>query len=231
MSYPFPERLSELYSFTEKFIYSLLGKNITILDIGCGDGLLDKRIVDHADVKITAIDNDRNILEIAKKRNNSSRISYREFDGESNDLPSLGLFDLVLLRNTFHHFQRKEMFLTSVKYLLKPGGRLLIIDLDKEANFSFYGLPIPLCITFCLSLIHNGLIRTLKIALDTQLFLRKDFRLHRRVDKELLKKTRWYSYKEIRMNFVHVFPNIRIGRIGSLWGLGGCYYVIFEEKE
>ena len=110
----------------------------TILDLGCGTGDLTVALAEsQPDANITGYDIDPAILAIARakleSRNLSASVKLREI---SVDEPALlpihdiGRFDCVVSSLVFHHLthDQKQKALKSVKALLRPGGRFVLID-------------------------------------------------------------------------------------------------------
>jgi ubiquinone/menaquinone biosynthesis C-methylase UbiE len=223
----FPEELPLLYTFTEPFIFSLLKGRKRILDVGCGDGWLTKRIANFVSPdEIVAIDIREEAIQKAKKLHSSPRISYMVYDAERIDPLELGFFDAIFARNSFHHFQNKEEFLLKAQKMLLSDGILLILDLDKEANHCILGI----FITFLRSLQYNGFLKTMRIAWNTKIFCQSDFRRHRKEDVRLLRTTGWMDYRSVRSKAEALLPKCEVGRIGSIAGLGGCYYILYQKE-
>ncbi len=231
MTYEFPALLPKLYSFTEPFIFSKILSDSRVLDVGCGDGYLTKRIIMNTKAKqVVAVDINGDILMKAERTQADTRIEYVLGDGEDSELfKIIGGFDFILLRNTFHHFDDKEKFLTNFYNLLNKSGVLLILDLDKEANYSLLGLPIPLLVTFWQSVKINGLIETTKILWNTKFFLNNTFRMHRHEDRQKLKLSGWLTFQEVSEKVMKLLPGCKVARLGSVCGYGGCYYVLYQK--
>jgi NitT/TauT family transport system ATP-binding protein len=226
-SYAFPPGLPQLYTFTEPFIFSQLRGRKRILDVGCGDGWLTQRLAQRVlPSEIVAIDICKEAIERAKKYHASPIIRYLAMDAEGDDLLNLGCFDAIFLRNTFHHFRDKEAFLMKVKMMLSPEGILLIVDLDRKANYCFLGV----LATFLRSIQYNGLLSAASIAWSTKFFLQPDFRFHRKQDFHLLRSTSWLDYQSIYQKVKNILPGCKMGRIGSIAGFGGCYYILYRSS-
>lgn len=102
----FPRRTKILSSL----IASLLPKSGQILDIGCGDGTIDKKIMSlRSDVRITGLD-------ILKRER--SAITVRVFDGKI--IPAAdNSYDAVLLIDTLHHAPNSKSLLKEAKRVTK----------------------------------------------------------------------------------------------------------------
>jgi len=104
----------------------------TVLDIGCGTGALDLLIKQaHPDVTLTAIDPDPRALERARRKAERAGVAIRFDRGFADALPySDSAFDRVFSSMMFHHVPRAEKagVLSDVRRVLKPGGRLELLD-------------------------------------------------------------------------------------------------------
>src|SRR5271168_5235626 len=89
-----------------------------ILDLGCGDGVLTKKLADLG-CEVVAIDSSVPQIEAARKLGlNASLIS-----GE--DLPYREEFDAVFSNAVLHWIRRADVMLAGVYRALKPGGRFV----------------------------------------------------------------------------------------------------------
>src|ERR1700683_3544559 len=89
-----------------------------ILDLGCGDGVLTKKLADLG-CEVVAIDSSVPQIEAARKLGlNASAIS-----GE--DLPYKEEFDAVFSNAVLHWIRRADLMLAGVYRSLKPGGRFV----------------------------------------------------------------------------------------------------------
>lgn len=91
-------------------IAKLIPQNSTILDIGCGDGLIDKLIIEQRpDVKITGLDilvRDKTFIEVIK------------FDGKSIPFPD-NQFDCAIFIDVLHHTIDPMVLLKEAKRIAK----------------------------------------------------------------------------------------------------------------
>lgn len=102
------------------------------LDIGCGTGGFARLLAQRFE-KVIAIDLSPNTIEIARKRSqNQPNIDYRVADILSWKLP-LEQFDAIVSIATLHHLPVKNL-LPDLKAALKPGGKLIVLDLLKYEN-------------------------------------------------------------------------------------------------
>ncbi len=229
-SNPFPKSLPSLYEFTLPWILTRIPLASRILEIGCGPGdLISTVFAAKHPTGLVAIDIDDECVRATSRLLSSSIATIIRYDAESPRIvEDLGTFDVVLCRNTFHHFHRKDDFLIRVREeLLRPGGRFLLIDLDAEGNFGFGGAAI--LITVLRTLLQGRAHEAAHVLFDTRFFLRKAIRAHRRQDRERLSGQGWYHYAEVVAQLHLIFPAGRIERLGSLFGLGGCYAFEFAK--
>lgn len=109
-----------------------------ILDLGCGTGTLAVLIKkQYPPTRMTGIDGDAKILNIARRKAVKERVEIEFDEGMSFALPCAdGSFDRVLSSLFFHHLTRKNKLKTlhEVFRVLKPGGELHVADFGLPAN-------------------------------------------------------------------------------------------------
>jgi SAM-dependent methyltransferase len=108
-----------------------------ILDVGCGDGfhLRLLREIGNGKWTLNGIDLDERAVEVARR----SGLDVRLGNAADTDLPR-DAFDLALMIQTIEHVERPVEVLASVRTLLRPGGRLIIItDNTASLDFRFFG--------------------------------------------------------------------------------------------
>jgi ubiquinone/menaquinone biosynthesis C-methylase UbiE len=104
----------------------------SILDVGCGTGTLAVLIRrQHPDVQVTAIDPDAKALAIATRKAARAHAAIRFERAFGDQLPfAAASFDRVFSTMMFHHIHRDEKprVLAEIRRVLKPGGRLELVD-------------------------------------------------------------------------------------------------------
>ncbi|MFI6169723.1 class I SAM-dependent methyltransferase [Nocardia sp. NPDC051052] len=101
----------------------------TVLDIGCGDGLLATKL-GRRGLTVRGIDLDPATLDTATP---SANVTFEQ--GDFRDLP--GTFDVVTAVATLHHVPLRDG-LTALRRLVAPGGTLAVVGLWKFAARTDY---------------------------------------------------------------------------------------------
>ncbi len=106
---------------------------LIIADLGAGEGTLSQLLAQRAK-KVIAVDNSEKMVaygaELALKHG-FTNLEFRLGDLEAPPIPPLSV-DLVFLSQALHHAQNPEKALKAAHMLLKPGGRIVVLDLLKH---------------------------------------------------------------------------------------------------
>lgn len=100
-----------------------------IVDLACGTGELGRRLVDSVpDVEIVGVDLASSMIERARsKHEGQPRVRFERAD--VHDLPfEEDAFDVAVCANTFHYFTEPEAVLREAARVLRPDGRLVVLD-------------------------------------------------------------------------------------------------------
>ena len=99
-----------------------------ILDVGCGTGELANRLA-HRGWQVVGLDLCEPMLHRARFKLNGYAGSVRLTVADSEHVPFAdGTFDVVTCANSFHHYPHQDAVVRELHRVLKPGGRLLLLD-------------------------------------------------------------------------------------------------------
>ncbi|NUP39748.1 MAG: class I SAM-dependent methyltransferase [Streptomyces sp.] len=102
------------------------------LDVGCGDGLLARKLAGRAR-HVTGIDRSPDMIACARDAaSGHPRLTFVEGDFLTAELPGAG-YDFVCSVTTVHHMDF-EAALVRMRELLRPGGTLVVVGLAREAS-------------------------------------------------------------------------------------------------
>lgn len=106
------------------------GRSPSILDVGCGTGVFAARIREALPTsRVCGIDLVRGMLEKGNDRWRHHADFVTPIQGDSERLPFAdSSFDFVTCANSFHHYPHQDRAVEEMFRVLKPGGRLLLID-------------------------------------------------------------------------------------------------------
>jgi len=111
----------------------------SVADLGAGGGYFTFRLADAVGPtgKVYAVDVDRDMLDYiakqsaAEKRENVITVAA---DYDDSKLPDASV-NLLFTSNTYHHLENRTAYFERNSRVLRPGGRVAIIDLDSSGWF------------------------------------------------------------------------------------------------
>ena len=139
------KRQAELALPLEKSIWEEvgLGKNMNILDIGCGAGISSLHLAEYASAGyVTGMDPSETLIANAKKLRDEKKITNIDFytgDIYNTVFPEK-TFDFIYCRFLFQHLRYPERALSGIRRHLKPEGIICVIDVD-DAWVQLYPEP------------------------------------------------------------------------------------------
>jgi ubiquinone/menaquinone biosynthesis C-methylase UbiE len=106
---------------------------MVIADLGAGEGTFSQLLAQRAE-KVIAVDNSEKMVEYGAsvaRENGYHNLEYRLGEIESPPIDE-GTVDLAFFSQSLHHAARPDLAIAAAHRILKPGGRIIILDLLKH---------------------------------------------------------------------------------------------------
>ncbi|HEY6564604.1 MAG TPA: methyltransferase domain-containing protein [Pirellulaceae bacterium] len=126
----------EIFAHREAVVRALQpGPGMRVADVGAGTGLFLRPLSEAVGVRgrVYAIDISPRLTEFMRRRARDERLHNVQVvlsQEDSITLPDQSV-DLVFVCDTYHHFQRVPEMLTSIRFALRPGGHMVLIDFER----------------------------------------------------------------------------------------------------
>jgi ArsR family transcriptional regulator len=115
---------------------SLLAPGLVVADVGCGTGVFTGMLAQVAD-RVIGIDREPTMLDAASARLGTPRnVELRLGNAERLPIEDDSV-DLVILSLVLHHLENPSIALREAARVLRPGGRVLIVDMQPHAREEF----------------------------------------------------------------------------------------------
>lgn len=101
-----------------------------VADLGAGEGTLSQLLAQRAE-KVIAVDLSEKMVEFGRElaeRHGLANLEYRVGDIEEPPIEA-GSVDLAILSQALHHAEHPQRAIEAAFRILKPGGRLIVLDL------------------------------------------------------------------------------------------------------
>jgi len=111
----------------------LLTPRITVADLGAGEGMISQLLARNAE-KVFCIDSSPKMVEVGEElaaRNGLKNLHYKLGDIEEVPMQD-GAVDLAILSQALHHAEKPRKAITEAYRILRPGGRIAVLDLAQH---------------------------------------------------------------------------------------------------
>ncbi|WP_038172455.1 metalloregulator ArsR/SmtB family transcription factor [Verrucomicrobium sp. BvORR106] len=107
---------------------------LVIADLGAGEGVVSQMLAQHAK-QVIAVDNSEKMVAYGAslaQEHGFANLDYRLGDIEDPPIAD-GTVDVALFSQALHHASRPEQALAAARRILKPGGRVIVLDLLRHS--------------------------------------------------------------------------------------------------
>ena len=121
---------SELFGnrFHLHAMLALIDPTLTVGDLGCGTGQMSELVAPHV-AKVVAVDGSDDMVQSARKRlKGMHQVEVRRGDMEALPIADAQL-DVAITALVLHHVPEPARALVEMHRVLKPGGRVMIVDM------------------------------------------------------------------------------------------------------
>ena len=114
-------------------------KNIKILDVGCGGGLLSEPMC-RLGANVTAIDASKKNIDVAKLHSKKNNLKIDYFCTSPDKLKVKDKFDVILNMEIVEHVEDVNFFLKSCNNLLRKNGIMFVATLNKTLKSYIFAI-------------------------------------------------------------------------------------------
>ena len=118
---------------------SLPLKNLNILDIGCGGGLLSEPIF-RLGANVTGIDASLKNIEVAKYHSKKNKLNINYICSSPDKLKVKKKFDIILNMEIVEHVEDINLFLKKSSQLLKKNGLMFVATINKTLKSYIFAI-------------------------------------------------------------------------------------------
>jgi len=128
--------------WVHKYVAHRLSPGFKVLDVGCGPGVILREIAElDPTIRATGVEISPDRVRMAvDKHADTSRISFTAGDAHAMQFPS-NSFDFVYSRMLFQYLPDKQGALAEVVRVCRPGGTVLLQDLDGQLLWHYPESP------------------------------------------------------------------------------------------
>ena len=139
---------------------------VKVLDVGCGTGQFAEKIrAAVPKATVWGVDLVSEMLAKGSPRWSRNADRVQPVQGDSERLPfGDDAFDFVTCANSFHHYPHQDRAVAEMHRVLKPGGRLLLVDGYRDAPWGW--LIYDVCVASIEGSVHHASSRTFRELFD-----------------------------------------------------------------
>jgi ArsR family transcriptional regulator len=118
-----------------EMLLHLIPSSFVVADLGAGEGTVSQMLAKHAK-QVIAVDNSESMVSYGSKmakQHGFDNLDYRLGDLENPPIKP-GTVDIAFFSQALHHAQHPKSAVIAGYQMLKPGGRIVVLDLVKH-NF------------------------------------------------------------------------------------------------
>jgi SAM-dependent methyltransferase len=121
-----------------------IGDGELVADIGCGTGLYARRLAGHA-AAVVCVDASQAMLAQVPAEERLITLAAKVEDVASGRVPlPRGPVDAMLLKEVLHHAGDRPAVIAGLAGLLRPGGRMLVVQLPAQISYPLFGEALEL---------------------------------------------------------------------------------------
>ena len=105
-----------------------------VIDLGCGTGRFSELLAAHFGVQVIGIDPSEKMVDQARRKPTTGKVTYRQGSGEAIPLPD-NCADLVFMSMIYHHLTDPQAVAQECRRVLRQGGYVGIRNGTQEGDF------------------------------------------------------------------------------------------------
>ena len=114
-------------------------RNLKVLDIGCGGGLLCEPL-NRLGAKITGIDASENNIKVAKLHSKEMNLNIEYIHSSPENLNFKNEFDVILNMEIVEHVSNVELFIKNCSGLIKKNGIMFVATINKNLKSYLFAI-------------------------------------------------------------------------------------------
>jgi ubiquinone/menaquinone biosynthesis C-methylase UbiE len=117
-------------------VKSILPENANILEVAPGPGFLSIEFARAGSYKITALEISKTFIEIAEENAKQANVNVDFRHGNASSMPfAENTFDFIICVAAFKNFSEPTEAIREMYRVLKPNGKVCIMDLRRDVSF------------------------------------------------------------------------------------------------